>query len=491
MSDTSLADLSATEARRLIGAKQISPVELLEACVERIEAVDPAVNAICARDFDRARVHAVEAERSVQRGDDLTPLHGLPVAVKDLSDTEGLLTTLGSPQFRDNVPEKDDLMVARVKRAGGIAFCKTNTPEFGAGSNTRNPVWGATGNPFDPMKTCGGSSGGSGVALACGMTPLATGSDMGGSLRNPAAWTGVCGFRPTPGLVPTAKRLLGWLPLSVDGPMARSFEDLCLLLAQQAADDARDPLSTAVDPRDFATPPPVDLAGLSVAWTTDFGFAEIDHAHAETFKSRAQKLKSCFAEFVEATPDLGDAERTFGVLRALSFVASHRETYAKDPELLGPNVRANYEEGAAMSLADVAEAHIAQTEIYRRTEAFFDEFDLLIAPITSVSPFPWSELYPETINGKTLSQYYSWMGPAFAVTLTTCPAAAIPLGLDEHGMPFGVQVVGPAKDDGFVLGVAHAIQQAFARDPMMSRPIPDIAKLAANPTPALKSIIAE
>lgn len=489
MADTALCDLSAKEARRRIGAKEISPVELLESCIERIDAVDPAVNAICARDFDRARVAAVEAERTVLRGDDLSPLHGLPVGVKDLQDTAGLLTTHGSPQYRDNVPEEDDIMVARVKRAGGVVFCKTNTPEFGAGSNTRNSVWGATGNPFNPLLNAGGSSGGSAAALACGMMPLATGSDMGGSLRNPAAWCGVAGFRPTPGLVPTMKRLLGWLPLSVNGAMARDIEDLCMLLAHQAADDARDPLSTAVDPRDFGTPMPVDLAGLSVAWSTDFGFAEVDAAHGATFKSKVQAIKNAFAECVEATPDMGDAEKAFGVIRALSFVASHRETYNRDKSLLGPNVLANYEEGAAMSLADVAWAHAEQTQIYRRTEAFFADFDLLLAPVTSVSPFPWAQLYPEEINGKSLPTYYSWMGPCFGITLTTCPAASIPLGLDENGMPFGLQVIGPAKDDGFVLGAAHAIQQAFARDPNLSRPTPDMAKLMAGPTPELKSIV--
>ncbi len=489
MADPSLNDLSAREARRMIGSKEISPVELLEACVERIEAVDPAVNAICARDFDRARVAAVEAERSVVRGDDLPPLHGLPVGVKDLEDTAGLLTTYGSPQYRNHVPETDEIMVARVKRAGGIVFAKTNTPEFGAGANTRNPVWGATGNPFNPMLNAGGSSGGSAVALATGMMPLATGSDMGGSLRIPAAYCGVAGFRPTPGLVATAKRKLGWSSLSVSGPMARSIDDICMLLAHQAADDARDPLSTAVDPRDFATPMPIDLGGLNVGWTTDFGFAPVDKAYAQTMRDKVRQIKGFFRECVEATPDLGDAEGTFSTLRALSFVANHRETYARDPGLLGPNVRANYEQGAAMSLADVAAAEVEHTNLYRRTEEFFQEFDLLIGPTVPISPFPWQTWYLEEMNGEPLRSYFSWLAPTFGITLTTCPAASIPLGLDEKGMPFGLQVIGPAKDDGFVLGAAHAIEQAVRRMPGLGRPTPDIAKLAAGPTPALKSIV--
>lgn len=489
MADASLTELSAKEARRRIGSKEISPVELLEACIERIEAVDPAVNAICARDFDRARVAAVEAERSVLRGDDLTPLHGLPVAVKDLEDTEGLLTTRGSPQFKDHVPEADGIMVARVKRAGGIVFCKTNTPEFGAGANTRNAVWGATGNPYDPMLNAGGSSGGSAAALACGMAPLATGTDMGGSLRIPAAYCGVSGFRPTPGLVPAMRSPLGWSPLDVSGPMARSIEDICMLLAHQAADDPRDPLATAVDPRDVATPMAVDLGGLSVAWTTDFGFAAIDAGYAETVRQKVQAIKSFFQEVSEATPDLGDAEGVFATQRALSFVAGHAETYARDPDELGPNVRADYEKGAALSLADVAIAHVEQTAIYRRAEAFFADFDLLIGPTTSISPFPWEQPYLAEMNGEALPTYFSWLAPTFGITLTTCPAASIPLGLDEKGMPFGLQVIGPAKDDGFVLGAAHAIQKAIAGKPELTTPGPDLAKLASGPTPALKSII--
>jgi len=489
MANANLTDLTAKEARQRIGSKEISPVELLEACVERIEAVDPAVNAICERDFDRARVQAVEAERTVLRGDDLPTLHGLPVAVKDLDETDGLRTTYGSPQFKDFVPDHDSVMVGRVKNAGGIVFCKSNTPEFGAGANTRNPVWGATGNPFNPDLNAGGSSGGSAAALACGMTPLATGSDMGGSLRIPAAYCGVSGFRPTPGLVPTMKRNLGWSPLSVSGPMGRNIEDICMLLAEQAADDPRDPLATAVDPMMLQSQQPVDLGGLRVAWTTDFGFAKIDNAYAETFKKKVAAIKGYFNECSEATPDLGDADGIFGVLRALSFVASHKETYERDKSLLGPNVLANYEQGAAMSLADVAKADVEHTNLYRRTEHFFQEFDLLIGPTVPISPFPWSTWYLEEMNGEPLETYYSWLAPTYGITLTTCPAATIPCGLDEKGMPFGLQIVGAAKDDAFVLGAAHALEQAFARTTDLKRPAPDIAKLSSGPTPSLRSII--
>jgi Asp-tRNA(Asn)/Glu-tRNA(Gln) amidotransferase A subunit family amidase len=262
-----------------------------------------------------------------------------------------------------------------------------------------------------------------------------------------------------------------------------------MLIAMQTADDARDPLSIAIDLRDLCTPLQVDLGSLSFAWSTDLGFAPVDHNYATTFRNKVQQIKGLFRECIEDTPDLGDAEKTFSVLRALSFVAGHTEAYLKDPNLLGPNVRANYEQGATMSLADVAAAEVEQTKLYRRTETFFEDFDLLIAPTTPTSPFPWEKLYLEEMNGEKLKSYFSWLAPTFGITLTTCPAASIPLGVDEKGMPFGLQVIGPAKDDAFVLGAAHAIQQAAANIPGLQRPKPDLTKLKAGATPELKSII--
>ncbi len=228
---TEPCDLTAVEARRLIGTKQLAPSELLESCIGRIESVDHAVNAMVARDFDRARATARLADQAVVRGDALGPLHGLPIGIKDLEETGRLVTTHGSPIFRDYIPAEDERIVADARKAGAIVVGKTNTPEFGAGANTRNAVYGATGNPFDPSRSCAGSSGGSAVALATGMAPLCTGSDTGGSLRNPAAFCGIVGFRPTPGLVPSDKRGIGWTPLPVLGPMARTVGDTALLLA--------------------------------------------------------------------------------------------------------------------------------------------------------------------------------------------------------------------------------------------------------------------
>jgi amidase len=483
-----LCALSAVEARRRIGTKELSPVELLDACIARIEQVNPAVNAVTATDFERARAVARAAEATVLAGEPLPLLHGLPVGVKDLSDTAGLLTTYGSPMFRDHVPAQDEAMVRRVRAAGGVIFCKTNTPEFGAGANTRNPVWGATGNAFDPMRNAGGSSGGSAVALATEMMPLATGSDTGGSLRIPAAYAGVVGFRPSPGLVPTNTRQFGWSPISVPGPMARTVADVCLLLGAQADFDSDDPFSVPLDGTSFAVPEAVDLGSLRCAVSVDLGFAPVDAAYAATFEAKAGALSGLFRSCDRATPDFGEADRCFEVIRAVQFVGRYQEVYERDPSQLGPNVRANYEQGATMSLADFAWAHMEQTRIYRRVQRFFEEYDVLITPTVPITPFPWEQLYLDAMNGERLRTYFHWLALTYGITLTGHPAVSVPCGLDKQGMPFGLQIVGPHKGDRFTLGVAAALEQALARRPELARPRPDLARLGEE-TPALRSIV--
>lgn len=260
-----LVSRTAVELRRMIGAKEISPVELLDACIERIEAINPAVNAVTATCYPQAREAARAAERAVLAGEPLGLLHGLPLGVKDLEDTAGLLTTYGSPTARGNVPARDVVLVERLRAAGAVLVAKTNVPEFGAGANTRNPVWGATGNPFNPMLNAGGSSGGAAAALACDMLPVCTGSDTGGSLRIPASKCGVVGFRPSPGLVPNSRKLLGWTPISVVGPMGRTVAEACLQLAATAGLSAGDPLSYHVDPLSFAMPDSIDLSKIGRA----------------------------------------------------------------------------------------------------------------------------------------------------------------------------------------------------------------------------------
>jgi Asp-tRNA(Asn)/Glu-tRNA(Gln) amidotransferase A subunit family amidase len=480
-------DLTAVEARRLIGAKQLSSSELLESCIDRIEAVDHAVNAMVARDFDRARIAAKAADAAVARGDTLPPLHGLPVGIKDLEPTEGLRTTMGSPLFRDYVPAHDMRLVTAIRAAGAIVIGKTNTPEFGAGANTRNAVYGATGNPFDPTKSCAGSSGGSAVALATGMVPICQGSDTGGSLRNPAAFCGIVGFRPTPGLVPTERRSHGWSGLPVVGPMGRTVADTALLLSGMIGDDAGDPLATTIHgktvrtPGDFYPPARIDLAGLRVALTSDFGFAPTEKHIASVFAEKTALFRHVFATAEDATPDCSGTDEAFEVLRALIFLAAHRDKVRDTPDLVGPNVRANVEAGLRYSAEDIARAFSIQTALYLRWQSFFQRYDVIITPAITISPRPWRELYPAQIDGQPTRTYFHWLAMAYAVTVVGHPALSLPVGLDRNGMPFGLQIVGPRGGDALVLRVAAELEALLAGDPRTARPLPNLAALQAAP----------
>ncbi|HET6520068.1 MAG TPA: amidase family protein, partial [Geminicoccaceae bacterium] len=393
-------------------------------------------------------------------------------------ETAGLRTTYGSPIYRDHVPDQDERIVADIRAAGGIVLAKTNTPEFGAGANTTNAVYGPTGNPFDPARTCGGSSGGSAVALATSMLPLCTGSDLGGSLRTPAAYCGVVGFRPSPGLVPHELRVHGWGPLPVQGPMGRDVADTRLLLSVMAADDPRDPLARPVDGAAFREGRPVDLAGLRAAWSVDLGFATIDRRIAETFRARIGAIAPAFKSCAEAElPDMGGAGEAFAVLRAVGFVGAHRERYERRRDLLGPNVAANVEQGLGLSLADVARALAEQTRIYRGFQRLFEDIDLLIAPTAAVPPFPHGQPYVGEIDGRPMPTYFHWLAPVYGLTLTTHPVAALPCGLDPTGTPFGLQLCGPRGGDRFVLDAAAALEAYLAAEPALARPLPDLAAL--------------
>jgi Asp-tRNA(Asn)/Glu-tRNA(Gln) amidotransferase A subunit family amidase len=477
---TELCDLSAHELRALIGAKAISPVELLASCRARTERINPAVNAFVATCWERAEAEARAAEQAVITGEPLGPLHGLPIGIKDLALTTGLRTTFGSPQFAEFVPDADERQVAAVRRAGAIVVAKTNTPEFGAGANTVNPVYGPTGNPFDPDKTCAGSSGGSAVALATGMVPLATGSDMGGSLRNPAAYCGVVGFRPSPGAVPHELRLIGWSPLAVQGPMGRTVADTALLYRVMAGTDQRDPLSWPQAPATLQGP--VDLASLRVALSEDLGFAPVDQGIREVFRQAMARVRGVFASADEVDPPLdASANEAFEVNRAISFLATHAETWRSRPEMLGPNIRANVEQGVAMSLEDAARAMQAHTLLCRRFLEFMADYDALICPAMAVPPFPHAQLYVEEINGEPMRTYFHWLALAYGLTLTAHPVACIPCGRDHTGMPFGIQVCGNRHGDSRTLAIAAALERHLQTIPELARPLPDLEALAARP----------
>lgn len=475
---TEACDLSAAEARRLIGCKKLSPVELLESCLRRIAATNPALNAIVAMDEGRARREAEAAESAVMRGDDLGLLHGLPLGIKDLQATEGLRTTWGSLIYKDHVPERDEPTVANLRSHGAIILAKTNTPEFGAGANTTNRVYGATGNPFDPEKTCAGSSGGSAVALATGQVPLATGSDYGGSLRTPAAFCGIAGFRPSPGVVPGPDRVVGLNPFSVNGPMGRTVEDLHLLLKAQIDLDKRDPFSSDDALRIPDRLSPVDLGSLRVAISPDLGCAPVDRQISQLFLDRVGRFQDLFAVVDRAAPDFGPVHEIFEVLRGINFVAAHGERVEKHRDLLGPNVIDNTERGLKLTARDVAWAHVEQTKLSRRFVSFFERFDVLICPAASVSPFPHAKLFVDVINGEPMPNYMRWLAITYVLTTAIPAVAVIPCGVDHNGMPFGIQIAGPQGSDRFILEVAYTLEQALGRDTETARPVPNLARLA-------------
>ncbi len=475
---TEPCDLSAVEARRLIGARKLSPVELLESCLKRTAETNPAINAVVASDEELGRKTAKAQEADVMAGRQLGLLHGLPVGVKDLEPVKGLRSTWGSLIFKDHVPENDAPSVANVRAAGANIFAKTNTPEFGAGANTRNRVYGATGNPFNPVLTPAGSSGGSAAALAVGQMPLATGSDYGGSLRTPSAFCGITGFRPSIGLVPYSDRTAGLIPWSVRGPMGRTVEDAYLLFRAQIDDSRDDPYSVAtLDLPEALTP--VDLASSRIAFTADFGQSPVAKNIRAAFAERMQRVAGWSPNVEEATPDFSGIHEIFEIHRGITFVTNHREKLEKHRDLLDRNVISNTEQGLKLTITDVARGFAEQHKLMKRVNAFFDDWDVLIAPAAAVSPFPHAQLFVEEIDGEKMPNYLRWMSLAYAPTTALCCAAAIPCGRDDKGLPFGIQVIGPRGSDLTVWQVALALEQMFAGDAATARPIPDLAKLAA------------
>jgi len=471
-------DLTAIEARQRMIDRDLSPVDLLASCLARIEDVNGVVNAITAMDIDRATHEAAEAERAFAGGGDLPPLTGLPIGIKDLNVTAGLRTTFGSLLHADHVPSEDEAMVARLRRAGAIILAKTNTPEFGSGSNTDNKVFGPTRNPYNVARTPGGSSGGSAAALATGMLPLAHGSDTGGSLRNPATWCGVVGFRPTPGLVARENRTLNYTHFSVQGPMGRCVADASLMLAGLAGDDNRDVLASPCNPENFVELPVVDLSGLRVAWSTDFGgTAPIDQSIQESFGAVIQEMAPWFGVCERRDPDFTAARDVFWTLRCVYYLASHEARVAAHRDVLSPNIVSNVEAGLAMSLADVGRAERAWSKLYADFEAYFEDIDLLIVPGNAVSPFLIADGIPKSVGGKPMQNYVDASLIRSALTLTGHPVIAVPTGLDSVGMPFGVQIVGHRRGDLDLLAAAAALEAEIKVRPALSVSAPDLSAL--------------
>ncbi len=472
-----LVEKSAVELRALIRSKELSPVELMDACIARIEALNPHINAVTATDFERARATAKQAEAQVMQQAELPLLHGLPLGVKDLQETAGLLTTYGNVGLRGNVPKADNSYVAKLKQAGAIVTAKTNVPDMGAGANSRNPVWGATGNPFNPALNAGGSSGGSAAALAVDMFPICTGSDTGGSLRIPSALCGIVGLRPSPGAVANDTRALGWSAISVLGPMARSVDDTALMMAASLGADPMDPLSYDLSPGPFWPLPEVDVSQLRIGYTEDFDLCHVDPGIREEFRKRINAIKPLVKRCEPVSFEVAHAHRTFDVLRAESFFAAFGDPVKNPPDTLGPNVRANLAIAEQISLGDRAMAHLAQTQLMRQFAKKFQDFDLIIAPNTPLSPFPWTELYAKEVAGHAMNNYYHWLELTYVVTLATNPALALPCGVDLNGMPFGLQLIGELRQDAKLLAMSHALEMALASNKATARPKPDQDRL--------------
>ena len=451
----------ATELAALVRRREVSARELLEAHLDRIDRVNPALNAIVTLDAEGARVAADAADAALAAGEEVGPLHGLPVAHKDTHATGGMRTTWGSPLHADTVPARDELVVARLRAAGAVRVGKTNVPEFAAGSHTVNPVFGATHNPYRHGLSAGGSSGGAAAALAAGLVPLAEGSDMGGSLRNPAAFCNVVGLRPTPGRVPTWPAPMAWSTLSVQGPLGRTVADVALQLSAIAGADPRVPIALSDDPAVFAAPLPDSLAGLRVAWAPDLGGrVTVDPAVTAALAASVAAFEALGATVEEACPDLRDADEVFGTLRAWLFDASYSDLARRHPDALKPAIRWNAEQGAKLTGSDLARAEQRHTALYGRVVAFFDRYDVLLAPTTQVLQFPVELEYPAEIAGVPQQNYLEWMRSCTLVSATGCPALSVPGGFTPDGLPVGLQMIAAPRAERRLLEAGHAFEQA-------------------------------
>jgi len=465
------ADLPATEQAALLRSGAVSATELVREHLDRIASLNDSVNAIVILLPERALAAAAEADRLRAAGAELAPLHGLPIAHKDLVDTAGVRTTYGSPSFRDHVPDADELLVTRLRAAGAIMVGKTNTPEWGAGSHTFNPVFGATRNPWDTSRTAGGSSGGAAVALACRMLPLADGSDLGGSLRNPAAWNGVVGLRPTPGVVPSWPSDSPWLPFSVDGPMARTAADVALLLSAMAGPDPRAPLSQRAAALDLAPPLETDLRGRRVAWSPALNGLPVDPAVMAVLEPAVAGLAALGLDVTADEPDLAGADTVFETWRAFGFALSLGELYDSDGDRMKATVRWNVERGRALTVADLTTATRLHAGLHERALAFFDRYDYLACPVTQVEPFPVEVEYPAEVAGVAMRGYLEWMRVCSRISVTGCPAISIPAGLTAGGLPVGLQLVARPFAERSLLELAHAVDAQAG----YSRRVPPVA----------------
>lgn len=460
MENQEICFLTAIELARHIRAKELSATEVMEAHLTQIERVNPQVNAIVTFHPEQALEQARAADEALSHGEDVGPLHGLPVAHKDLTPTKGIRTTFGSQALQDFVPEEDALIVERLKKAGAITIGKTNTPEFGAGSQTYNEVFGETLNPYDTARTCGGSSGGAAVALACGMIPIADGSDMGGSLRNPASFCNVVGLRPSPGRVPNWPGYVGWYTYAVEGPMARTVEDAALMLSTIAGPDPRSPIAITEPGSLFSQPLKRNFKGVRIAWSHDLGMLPVDPQVTTVIEGKRHLFDGLGCRIDDCEPDFSGADEIFKAWRAWYFELVLAELLETQRDKLKDTVIWNIEEGMKLSGPQLGAIERRRTELYHRVREFMQTYEFLILPVSQVPPFPVSQRYIEEINGEKMGTYIDWMKSCYYITTVGFPAISVPCGFTADGLPVGVQIVGRHQDDLGVLQLAYAFEQA-------------------------------
>ena len=467
MANSELITCSALRLHLLLEKGEITPLDCLDALEVRIIQVDPQVNAFPTRCFGRAREHArrLMGKPFTERG----VLGGIPVAIKDLTNVAGVRSTQGSPIFANYIPDTSDLMVEHIEAEGGVIYAKSNTPEFGAGANTFNPVFGATRNPYNTSLSAAGSSGGSAVALATGMAWLAQGSDLGGSLRNPASFNNVVGLRPTPGRVAFTRGGRFDSSLSVEGPMARTVQDLAFFLDAMSGDDPRDPLSKPRPAISFLKSIEIKNKLLRVAFSEDLGITPVDREVRRITRQAAEQFQKAGASVEDAHPDVSDAYSIFQTLRAQSYAIGMRDLMRDHRDALKPEVIWNTEKGLALSMADVVHAELARTALMQRVAHFFERYDVLLCPATIVPPFPVEERAVMSCEGKSFETYVDWLLIVAVATLAWCPALSLPCGFTKEGLPVGLQMIGPANGEAKLLAAAHQLEMIL--DLKTDRPV--------------------
>jgi len=435
---------------------EVSPLDLLDVLEKRIAEVDGKVNALPTLCFDRARAHAkaLMQKKPAERG----MLAGLPIPIKDLTNVAGVRTTQGSPIYKDNIPARSDILVEHLEKNGGVIYAKSNTPEFGAGANTFNEVFGRTLNPWDISKSAAGSSGGAAVALATGTAWLAHGSDMGGSLRNPASFCGIVGLRPSIGRVAHTPATAIDRNLGVQGPMARNVEDLALLLDAMCGEYPDDPLSLPVMPTSFLSAAKSGRKPKRVAYSPDLGITPVDPEVKAITRKAAERFAEAGVAVDEAHPDLREAHECFHVLRAFDFALHKAALLRTKRDLLKPEVIWNIEEGLKLTIEQIERAEAQRVAMTARAVEFFKTYDLLLCPATIVSPYPIENRYVAECNGKKFDNYVEWLGIVYAITLACCPALSLPCGFTRSGLPVGLQMVAKPRGEAELLAGARVLE---------------------------------